>query len=79
LILAPFVAAFLLFVFRFYGREGAPSVTSATFLCAFGTVILAGTYLTMGVFGLLPAYGTLVFGLVGLAMLAVAVVRIFQL
>ncbi|HYZ21099.1 MAG TPA: hypothetical protein VE690_02975 [Rhodopila sp.] len=79
LILAPFVAAFLLLVFRFYGREGASSVTSATFLCAFATVVLAGTYLAMGVFGWLPAYGTLAFGLAGLAMLILAVVRMFQL
>ena len=79
LILAPFVAAFLVFVFRFYGREGAPSVASPTFLCAVGTVALAGAYLVLGVFGYLPDNGTLIFGVVGLVLLALSIVRLFVL
>ena len=79
LIIAPFVAAFLASVFRFYGREGAPSVASPTFLFAVGTVALAGAYLIMGVFGYLPDNGTMIFGAIGVVMLVLSIVRLFVL
>ncbi|HQT77080.1 MAG: hypothetical protein B7Z80_08425 [Rhodospirillales bacterium 20-64-7] len=78
-ILAPFVAAFLIFVFRFYTREGASSITNPSFLCAIGTVALAFAYLGLGVFGMLPDYGTIIFGVVGAALMVLAIVRMFQI
>jgi hypothetical protein len=78
-ILAPFILAFLAFVLRFYGREGASSMTSPSFLLAAATVLVAGFYLFLGVTALLPAYGTLGFGIVGVALLALAVTRMFMI
>lgn len=78
-ILAPFVVAFLVFVFRFYTREGASSIANPTFLLAIVTVIFAFAFLGLGVFGMLPAYGTIAFGILGVALMILAIVRMFQL
>ena len=78
-ILIPFVIAFLLFVFRFYNREGASSITNPTFMLAIGSVLIAGGYLAWGVFGDLPQYGSIVFGIIGVALMAFAFLRLFQL
>lgn len=77
IILAPFILAFLVFVFRFYNRERAASIANLSFLLAIGTVLIAGAYLFLGVTDNLPDYGTLGFGLVGLILLAVAIARLF--
>jgi hypothetical protein len=79
LILALYIAAFLVFVFRFYGREGAVSITAPSFLLASLTVVLALGYLGLGMFFGLPAYGPIVFGLVGAGLLVLAIVRVFQI
>ena len=79
LILIPFIAAFLVFVFRFYSRERASSMANPSFLLAVGSVILAGLYLSLGVVDLLPPYGTLGFGVVGLILLAIAISRMFMI
>jgi hypothetical protein len=79
LILIPFIAAFLVFVFRFYSRERASSMANPSFLLAVGSVILAGLYLSLGVLDLLPAYGTLGFGVLGLILLAIAILRMFMI
>lgn len=78
-ILAPFILAFLVFVLRFYGRENAASMTNPSFLLAAGTVLVAGAYLFLGVVDMLPAYGTLGFGVVGVALLATAIARMFMI
>jgi hypothetical protein len=79
LILIPFIAAFLVFVFRFYSRERASSMANPSFLLAVGSVVLAGLYLSLGVVDLLPPYGTLGFGVVGLILLAIAISRMFMI
>jgi hypothetical protein len=79
LILIPFIAAFLVFVFRFYSRERASSMANPSFLLAVGSVILAGLYLSLGVVDLLPTYGTLGFGVVGLILLVIAISRMFMI
>ncbi|HET6309092.1 MAG TPA: hypothetical protein VFG12_18010 [Rhodopila sp.] len=78
-ILAPFVLAFLVSVFRFYNRENAASVASPSFLLAILSVLVAGSYLVLGVIDLLPSYSTIAYLLVGLAFLATAIARLFML
>jgi hypothetical protein len=79
LILAPFILAFLVFVYRFYNRERAASIFNPSFLLAIGTMLIAGGYLVLGVIDSLPAYSTLGFGIVGLILLAVAILRMFMM
>ena len=79
MLLIPFIAAFLVFVFRFYSREHASSVFNPSFLLAILTVLIAGTYLILGVTGMLPAYSTIGFACVGLILLTTAIVRIFMI
>ena len=77
MLLIPFIMAFLVFIFRFYSRERAASVANLSFLLAILTMLIASSYLILGVIGLLPAYGTIGFACVGLILLATAVLRIF--
>jgi hypothetical protein len=77
IILVPFLFAFLVFTARFYLKEGARSKLHPSFLLAFATIALAGTYLVLGVTDMLPNYGTIGFGVVGLALLALSIFRIF--
>ena len=77
IILLPFIVAFLLFVFRFYSREAAASMANPSFLLAVTTVAVAVLYLVLGITGEMPAYGTLCTGLVGLALLALSIARMF--
>ena len=79
IILAPFILAFLIFILRFYFRESAASMANPSFLLGAGTVAIAGGYLIMRITDTVPAYGTLGFGLVGLAMLGTAITRMFML
>jgi hypothetical protein len=78
-ILAPFIVAFLGFILRFYGRENAASKSNPSFLLAAATVIIAVTFLALGVMDLLPAYSTVAFGGVGLALAILAGVRMFMI
>jgi hypothetical protein len=78
-ILVPFIVAFLGFILRFYGRENAASMSNPSFLLAAATVIIAVAFLGLGVVNLLPAYSSIAFGVVGLALTALAVARMFMI
>ena len=79
IILLPFIPAFLIFVFRFYGREGAGSMRNPSFMLAVLTMASAGTYLYLRVTDALPAYGTIGFAVIGLGLLATAIGRMFMI
>jgi quinol-cytochrome oxidoreductase complex cytochrome b subunit len=78
-LLVPFILAFLLFVLRFYNREGATSMTQPSFLLAALTVVTAFSYLILGVASMLPPYSTIIFSLAGLILLGVAITRMFMI
>lgn len=77
--LAPYVLAFVSSILRFYGREHAGSKTSPSFILAVVTVIVALTFLFLGVGGFLPAYGGVAFLIFGLILLALSIARWFML
>lgn len=77
IVLVPFLFAFLVFTGRFYIKESASSKLNPSFLLAFATVALAGAYLALGVTHRMPEYGMIGFGVAGLALLGVAIYRIF--
>ena len=79
IILIPFFAAFLTFVLRFYFRENASSMANPSFLLAGATVLSAGAYLVLKVTETLPTYGTTAFALLGLALLGLAIARMFRI
>jgi len=79
IILLPFIVAFLGFAFRFYVRESAASMVNPSFLMAVGTVLAVVLYLVLGVLEILPAYSTLGFGLLGLILLGVSILRMFMI
>jgi quinol-cytochrome oxidoreductase complex cytochrome b subunit len=79
ILLAPFVLAFLVFVLRFYNRENASSVTRPSFLLAMLTMLIAGTYLVLGIIGALPPYSTIGFAAFGLILLGTAILRMFMI
>jgi quinol-cytochrome oxidoreductase complex cytochrome b subunit len=79
ILLLPFIFAFLAFVFRFYSRESASSMANPSFLLALGTVMIAVLYLVLGILSSLPPYSTLGFGLIGLILLGVSILRMFML
>jgi hypothetical protein len=79
IILVPFILAFLVFVLRFYGRESASSMSNPSFLLAVLTVATALTYLYLKVTDAMPAYGTAGFAAGGLALLAIAISRMFMI
>lgn len=78
-LLSPFILAFLVFVFRFYTREGANLASGASFLLAMLTVAIAFAYLILGVAGTLPPYSTIGIAAIGLILLATAILRIFMI
>jgi quinol-cytochrome oxidoreductase complex cytochrome b subunit len=78
-ILVPFIFAFLVFVFRFYNRESAASIKSPSFVLAILTVLIAGSYLILGVTGNLPPYSAIGYLLIGLMLLATAIARMFMI
>lgn len=78
-LLVPFLLAFLLFVFRFYNRERAASVTNPSFLLAIATILIAGGYLFLRVTEYLPGYGTLGFAIIGVVLLITAIARLFMI
>jgi quinol-cytochrome oxidoreductase complex cytochrome b subunit len=79
IILVPFILAFLVFVFRFYSREGASSMVRPSFMLAILTVLTAGAYLVLGIAGALPSYGTIAFAAIGLILFGTAVLRMFMI
>jgi hypothetical protein len=79
LLLIPFILAFLVFAFRFYSRESASSIKNPSFMLAILTVLLAGSYLVLGVVQLLPPYSTIGYIVVGLILLATAISRMFMI
>ena len=79
LLLVPFILAFLVFVLRFYNREGASSMRRPSFLLALLTVAFAGTYLILGVVHALPPYSTIGFALIGVILLGTAITRMFMI
>lgn len=78
-ILAPFVPAFVLYILRFYARENAASMANPSFVLAAVTVVVAMTFLVLGVIGLMPFYVALGFGAVGLVLLGVSIARLFMI
>ena len=78
-ILVPFIFAFLVFVFRFYGREGASSIKNLSFVLAILTVLIAGSYLVLGVIEMLPRHSAIGYLLIGLILLGTAIARMFMI
>ncbi len=78
-VLAPFIVAFLGFILRFYGRENAGSKSNPSFLLALATVVIAMTFLVLGVTASLPQYGSLAFGVVGVGLALLSVARWFMI
>jgi quinol-cytochrome oxidoreductase complex cytochrome b subunit len=78
-LLVPFILAFLVFVLRFYSREGASSLTRPSFLLAILTVLIAFSYLILGVTHMLPPYSTIGFAAVGVILLGTAILRMFMI
>jgi quinol-cytochrome oxidoreductase complex cytochrome b subunit len=79
ILLVPFILAFLVFVLRFYNREGASSMTRPSFLLAILTMLIAGAYLILGVTSSLPPYSTIGFAIIGLILLGTAILRMFMI
>jgi hypothetical protein len=76
-ILAPFLFAFLMFVARFYFKEGANSKLRPSFILAVATVAITAVYLGLCVTDRLPDYGAIGFASAGLALMALSIYRIF--
>ncbi len=74
-LLIPLVAAFLVFIARFYGREGAALKSSLSFLLACACVVLLLSYLALSVLGLLPPYAAYGYGAIGVILLIVGILR----
>ena len=79
ILLLPFILAFLVFVLRFYSREGASSMTRPSFLLAGLTVLIAGLYLILGIMNSLPPYSTVGFAAIGVILLGTAILRMFMI
>ena len=79
ILLIPFVLAFLVFVFRFYSRESASSIKNPSFMLAILTMLIAGSYIVLGVVQLLPPFSTIGYAVVGLILLVTAISRMFMI
>lgn len=79
ILLAPFILAFLVFVFRFYSRESAASIKNPSFLLAILTMLIAGSYLILGVIESLPPYSTIGYAVVGVILFAIAILRMYMI
>nr|WP_294521196.1 hypothetical protein [uncultured Rhodopila sp.] len=79
ILLLPFVAAFVVFVLRFYFREGASSLAKPSFLMAVGTSLTAVVFIVLNILSILPPYGALGFALIGLLLLGVSITRMFMI
>ena len=77
--LVPYILAFLLYVLRFYNREGARSMGQPSFLLAMLTVAAAFAYLILGVTDTLPPYGPFVFLGIGVVLAGIAILRMFMI
>jgi hypothetical protein len=78
LALLPLIAAILVLTARFYGREGALSVLSPTFLLATLAVAMLVGYMALLVLGLLPPYAWVAFGGIGLVMTCGGIWSLFR-
>jgi hypothetical protein len=79
ILLVPFILAFLVFALRFYNREGAYPLTRPSFVLAILSMLIAGGYLTLGVLHALPPYSTIAFAVIGIILLATAILRMFMI
>jgi hypothetical protein len=79
IVLVPFILAFLIFVLRFYNREGASGMMRPSFLLAALTMLFVLVYLGLGITRTLPPYGTIGFAAAGLVMLGTAILRMFMI
>lgn len=79
IILLPFFFAFMIFRLRFYSRESASSMKNPSFLLGALTVAIAGGYLMLRITDHQPSYGTVVFALAGLCLLATSIARMFMM
>lgn len=75
--LVPFVLAFLVLMFRLYNRDRM--AFGLTYALAILTVLLSFSYLILGITESLPASGPIAYGIVGVLILAFAIVRLFML
>ena len=66
LALLPLMVALVVLALRFYAREGAISIFSASFMLATLSVALLVGYMALNVTGMLPAYSWAGFGGFGL-------------
>ena len=78
-LLMPFILAFLVFVFRFYNRENASSIKNPSFMLAILTVLIAFSYLILGITMMLPPYSTIIYLVIGLILLVTAITRMFMI
>jgi hypothetical protein len=78
-LLMPFIVAFLVFVFRFYNRENASSIKNLSFVLAIVTVVIAFSYLILGVTTMLPPYSTIIYLAVGVILMVIAIARMFMI
>ncbi len=78
-VLLPFMVCFLLSVYYFYTREGASSILRSGFLMAVASMLIAGVYLLLGAMKIMPQYGPIGFGLLGVALMVLSIVRIVRL
>ena len=74
IVLLPFIAAIIIFILVFYGRERATSLTSHTFLSAAGSVIVLASYLLLRVVDLASFTVTVVYAAIGVAVFIWALV-----
>jgi hypothetical protein len=72
--LVTLVMAFLVYVIKFYARERAGSVVSASFGLALLCLVLLLSYLLMSVLGMLVPYMAMSFGIVGLVLFLLGIV-----
>ncbi|HEY4171927.1 MAG TPA: hypothetical protein VGM42_02790 [Rhodopila sp.] len=79
LLLVPFIVAFLVFVFRFYNRESASSIKNLSFVLAIVTVVIAFSYLILGISTMLPPYSTIIYLVVGVILMVIAISRMFMI
>ena len=74
-VLIPLLFAFVVFVAHFYGREGARSHSSFSFVMAIVTVLILMSALLTRVLDFTWAYAPAAYGFIGCALLVAGVMR----
>ena len=74
----PLIFGMLVLAFRFYAREGAVSVWSASFVLATLAVVMLFSYMLLLVMAIVPPYSWVVFGGVGSLMAIGGIVSFFR-